>query len=173
MNMSHSIKNLYIINGTMGIGKTTVSKALLKELDNCVFLDGDWCWMMDPFIVNDETKQIVMDNITHSINNFIHSSTYANIILCWVIPSQEILDDLIHYLDLENVHLYPITLMCTKEKLIERIQKDIDNNIRKKDVIERSIQYLNNYKSMNTIHIDVSNLSVKETIEQIKQRTLL
>ena len=56
MNMSHLIKNLYIINGPMGVGKTTVSQGLLNSLDHCVFLDGEWCWDMHPFIVNNETK---------------------------------------------------------------------------------------------------------------------
>ena len=165
-------KNLYIIHGTMGVGKTTVSQALLKELDDSVFLDGDWCWMMNPFIVNDETKAIVMDNIVHCINNFIHSSAYKNIILCWVIPSQEILDDLLDKLDIKDIHVYPITLMCNQDKLVERIQKDIDQGIRNKDVIDRSIQYLKNYESMNTIHIDVSDMTIEDTVKKIKELTL-
>ena len=165
-------KNLYIIHGTMGVGKTTVCQSLLKELDNSVFLDGDWCWMMNPFIVNDETKAIVMDNIVHCINNFIHSSAYKNIILCWVIPSQEILDDLLDKLDIKDIHVYPITLMCNQDKLVERIQKDIDQGIRNKDVIDRSIQYLKNYESMNTIHIDVSDMTIEDTVKKIKELTL-
>jgi len=46
-------KKLIIINGTMGVGKSTISKALYKNLENSVWLDGDWCWMMNPFIVNE------------------------------------------------------------------------------------------------------------------------
>ena len=41
----------------MGVGKTTVSHLLKKELHHSVMLDGDWCWDMHPFIVNDETKK--------------------------------------------------------------------------------------------------------------------
>ncbi len=37
----------------MGVGKTTVCRELLRTLDKCVWLDGDWCWMQDPWIVND------------------------------------------------------------------------------------------------------------------------
>jgi shikimate kinase len=46
------MKRLIFISGTMGIGKTTISKLLLKELKNSVFLDGDWCWNINPFNVN-------------------------------------------------------------------------------------------------------------------------
>ena len=50
------MKTIYLIGGTMGAGKTTVSQQLKKELPNSVFLDGDWCWDADPFQVTEETK---------------------------------------------------------------------------------------------------------------------
>ena len=50
------MKTIYIIGGTMGVGKTTVSQQLKKELPNSVFLDGDWCWDTDPFQVTEETR---------------------------------------------------------------------------------------------------------------------
>ena len=51
------MKNLYIIGGTMGVGKTTTCQILKQKLKNSVFLDGDWCWDMNPFKVTDETKK--------------------------------------------------------------------------------------------------------------------
>ena len=50
------MKTIYIIGGTMGVGKTTVSQQLKKKLPNSVFLDGDWCWDANPFQVTEETK---------------------------------------------------------------------------------------------------------------------
>ena len=44
------MKKLILINGTMGAGKTTTCQELLKILQPSVFLDGDWCWKMHPFI---------------------------------------------------------------------------------------------------------------------------
>ena len=35
------MKNLFLIGGTMGVGKTTISNELKKKLDNCVYLDAD------------------------------------------------------------------------------------------------------------------------------------
>ena len=70
------MKNLYMIGGTMGVGKTTACKLLKRRLDNAVFLDGDWCWDADPFQVTEETKALVLDNISHMLNNFIHCTAY-------------------------------------------------------------------------------------------------
>ena len=47
-------KKLFIVNGAMGVGKTTTCKELSKKLQD---LDGDWCWMINPFVVNEENKQ--------------------------------------------------------------------------------------------------------------------
>ena len=52
-------KKLFIVNGAMGVGKT-------KKLQNSVWLDGDWCWMINPFVVNEENKRMVINNINSS-----------------------------------------------------------------------------------------------------------
>ena len=45
------MKTLYLIGGTMGVGKTSACRALQQLLPNSVFLDGDWCWNIHPFQV--------------------------------------------------------------------------------------------------------------------------
>lgn len=156
------MKNLIFINGTMGVGKTTISKELQKLLPNCIFLDGDWCWDMSPFIVTDETKKMVLDNITHLLNNFISCSEYKNIIFCWVMHEESILDDVLSRLNKDDCMLHKFSIVCSEQRLISRITKDINQGIRKNDVIERSVPRLNNYFEMDTKKIDVSYISAKE-----------
>ena len=76
------MKTLYLIGGTMGVGKTTVSQILKKRLPNAVYLDGDWCWDASPFQVTEETKAMVLDNICHLLSNFLRCSAYE-ISLVW------------------------------------------------------------------------------------------
>ena len=166
------MKNLIVINGTMGIGKTATSKELQKMLPNCVFLDGDWCWDMSPFIVNDETKNMVVDNISYLLNNFISCSVYENIIFCWVMHEQKILDDVLCRLNKNNCVLYKFSLVCSQKALISRITKDVEMGIRTKDVISRSIERLENYHHMDTEKIDVSHISVKQAAETILKRIM-
>ena len=78
------MKKLYLIGGTMGVGKTATCQQLKSMLSNAVLLDGDWCWDADPFVVTDETKAMVMDNICHVLNNLIRCSAYDNVLFCWV-----------------------------------------------------------------------------------------
>jgi len=161
-------KKLYLIGGTMGIGKTAVSTFLKKSLKNAVMLDGDWCWDADPFTVTDETKTMVLDNICHTLNNFIACSAYDNVIFCWVMHRQSIIDTLLSRLDTENCETVSVSLVCTAEELEKRLRRDIDAGIRSEDIILRSVPRLSMYKELNTVRLDVTGLSVKETAEKIE-----
>ena len=97
------MKRLIMVNGTMGVGKTSTCRALLPLVEPAAFLDGDWCWTMSPFIVNDETKAMVLDNIACLLNRFLACSQYQTVIFCWVMQQQEILDEVLRRLSLEDV----------------------------------------------------------------------
>jgi len=86
------MKTLYMIGGTMGVGKTSVCTELKHLLPRCVFLDGDWCWDADPFQVTEETKTMVLDNIGFLLRQFLRCSVYENIVFCWVMHEQSIID---------------------------------------------------------------------------------
>lgn len=99
------MKRLVLIGGSMGVGKTTVCNQLKLQLKKSVFLDGDWCWDMHPFVVNEETKAMVVENICFLLNQFIHCSSIENIIFCWVMHERSIVDELCRRLELENVEV--------------------------------------------------------------------
>lgn len=161
------MKTVYLIGGTMGVGKTTVSQYLKQHLDNAVFLDGDWCWDTNPFIVNDETKTMVMNNICYLLNNFICCESYDNIIFCWVMHEQSIIDEIISRLDLTFCELKVISLICDEITLKDRILKDVQAGVRQSDVLNRSLERLPLYQNLSTIKIDTSHLSLEEIKERI------
>ena len=163
------MKNIYIIGGTMGVGKTTVSQILKKKLDSCVFLDGDWCWDADPFTVTEETKLMVMQNITFLLNQFIHCSAYRNIVFCWVLHDQAIIDDILSGMDLVNCNVKVISLICSEEQLRKRLYFDVTAGKRKEDVIERSVLRLPLYRCLNTIKIVTDYKLPEEIATEISQ----
>lgn len=162
------MKHIYMIGGTMGIGKTTTCHVLKEKLNNSVFLDGDWCWDMDPFQMTEETMQMVEDNICFLLNNFIHCSAYENIIFCWVLHKQSLIDAILARLDTENCNVKLISLVCHEEALLARLNKDIRSGIRKEAIISRSIGRLPLYESLNTTKIDVSNMTVQQVADLIE-----
>lgn len=157
------MKKLYLIGGTMGVGKTAACQALKRLLPGSVFLDGDWCWDADPFVVNDETKAMVEDNICHLLNNFIRCSAYENVIFCWVMHQQEIIDGILSRLDTTGCDVKCVSLVCSEAALRTRLEKDVTDGIRLPDVIERSVARLPMYEKLNTIRMDTTYMNVYDT----------
>ena len=137
------MKRLYLIGGTI------VCQILKRQLPNCVFLDGDWCWDMEPFQVNEETKAMVMENICFLLNNFLRCSAYETIVFCWVMYEQGIIDEILRKLDVGKYQVYRISLVCAPEELERRIRKDIETGLRTEDVLERSKSRLPLYETLN------------------------
>jgi broad-specificity NMP kinase len=157
------MKKLIIINGTPGSGKTSVAKLLNQELINSVWLDGDWCWMMNPFVVNDENKAMVESNIYHMLNNFINNSYIEYIIFNWVIGHDKLMNRIISHLNVEDAEIFKVSLICEEDVLRERMQLDG----RSEDRIENSIERQRSYHSMDTIKLDTTNLNVNEVVDRI------
>jgi chloramphenicol 3-O-phosphotransferase len=157
--MTDDMKNLIIIGGAMGVGKTSACRELQKILPCNVFLDGDWCWDMRPFIVTDETMAMVRGNITYPLNSFLRCAEFENIIFCWVLHKQEILNDLLHSLTLDTCAVHCFSLICAPHVLAERLNRDIIAGRRESGIIERGLERLWLYDALDTIKIDVSNIS--------------
>lgn len=162
-----TMKRLYLIGGTMGVGKTAVSQRLKRVLPNSVFLDGDWCWDASPFQVTAETKAMVTDNICYLLNNFLHCSVYENIIFCWVMHQQQIIDSIMGKLNTGNCEVKCISLITDEMNLRKRLSEDVEKGIRTADVLERSIARIPLYRTLDTIKIDTSNKSVQVIADEI------
>jgi broad-specificity NMP kinase len=157
-------KKLIIVNGTMGVGKTSICKELLKKTTRAVWLDGDWCWMMNPWLVNEENKQMVLANIVYLLRNFLNNSTYDYVIFNWVIHQPEIFDMILDRLNDLKFELFKITLLCSEEILRARSIKDN----RDLETIEISMQRLKLYEAMETIKVDTTNLTIPEVVGRIQ-----
>ena len=161
------MKNLFLIGGTMGVGKTTTCQILKNKLDRSVFLDGDWCWDMHPFQVTEETKRMVEENICFLLNNFLQCSAYDHVVFCWVMHQQAIIDMILSRLDTAGCKVHAISLVCSEQALRARLQKDVEAGIRSEDVIQRSVERLPLYEKLNTVKLDVSALSAEQAAERI------
>lgn len=162
------MKTVYLIGGTMGVGKTAVCQRLKKELNNAVFLDGDWCWDADPFQVTDETKEMVLENIRFLLNQFIRCSAYDNVIFCWVMHEQSIIDSIVNALDTSACKVKTVSLLCNEENLRARLTKDVEAGVRSAGVIERSVSRIPLYRKLDTVRIGTDGKTIAEVAEMIR-----
>jgi broad-specificity NMP kinase len=160
-------KKLIFLNGTMGVGKSTTCQWLLKMLSPSVYLDGDWCWMMNPFIVSEENKQMVLGNITHLLTSYLEHSAYEYIIFCWVMHEESIVNAVLAPLSGFDFILHQFTLTCSEDALKARLLKDVKEQLRAGDIIDQSLQRLCLYDRMDTTKIDVTDKNAKQAADEI------
>ena len=161
------MKKVYMIGGTMGVGKTTICQEMKKVLSNSVFLDGDWCWDSHPFQVHEETKDMVLHNICFLLNQFIHCSVYENVVFCWVMHEQSIIDTILAGIDKANCEVKVISLICNPDTLRKQLEKDVKKGIRSSDIIERSIARIPLYDKLNTQIITTDGKRIERIVEEI------
>jgi hypothetical protein len=124
---------------------------------------------MRPFVVTDETKAMVESNIAHLLNGFLACSEFENVIFCWVLHEQYILDNLINALNLDGCTTYCCSLVSTEQALVERLNRDIAAGKRSADITERSVAGIPLYDELDTVKIDVSTISPADAARRIAE----
>ena len=151
----------------MGVGKSTVSRILRDRLDNSVLLDGDWCWDMHPFRVTEAKKAMVLDNICCLLGNFLGCPELQNVVFCWVLHEQAVIDGILSRLAIDNVELRCISLVCDEDELRSRLRRDVEAGLRDAGVIERALERLPLYGGLRTTKLDVTGLTPEKTAQLI------
>ena len=80
---------------------------------------------------------------------------------------QYIINDILNNIDTNNCNIKNISLICDKEILRIRLMKDVEDGIRKEDVIERSINRISLYDNLNTLKINTNNKSIDSIVDEI------
>ena len=161
------MKNLILIGGPMGAGKSAACRELLRLVPPAAYLDGDWCWTMHPFAVNARTKAMVMESIAFVLGQFLRCPDYEQVIFCWVMHQQAILDDLLSRLELTDCRVLNLSLVLRPEALAARIGADVAAGVRDEGALARSLERLPLYERLDTRKLDVSDLTPRQTAQAI------
>ncbi len=161
---------LAIINGPMGVGKTTVCRELLRSMDRCVWLDGDWCWMQNPWIVNDETTRIAEDNMLYVLRNHVGSTTWKYVLFSWIFRS----DDLVRHFTSKLVDIphtsAVFTLLCSEEELKARRKAQLPDA--DDETIAYTMDTLSKCASVEATKIETTALSPAQVAARIREHLL-
>ena len=157
-----------IINGPMGVGKTTVGKHIADQNPGTAFIDGDWCMDIHPFIGNQETKVMAVDNILHMIGNYQKCSVCSMVVLVWLMDDPWVIQRISEGLAALRAEMKYVTLVCDRENLIKRWNNDQSCEWRTDEWLRISLKSLPGFVSMDNV-IDTSNFSVDQIADLIMQ----
>ncbi len=160
-----------IINGPMGVGKTTAGKLIAKKNPGTAFIDGVWCMDLHPFIGNRETKAMAVDNILHLIGTYRQCSACRMVVLVWLMDDAWVREKIRDGLAALQAEVQSVTLICDRESLIRRWNDDRNCAWRTNQWLEASLASLPGFAAMeNENMIDTSGLSAEQVAEIILQQ---
>ena len=148
-----------ILNGPMGVGKTTVGKYIADHYPGTAFIDGDWCLDLHPFVGNRETKSMAVDNILHMIGNYMKCSVCKMIVLVWLMDDPWVLRAITDGLAALQAEVKSVTLVCDRENLIRRWENDHNCEWRTDEWLKVSLASLPAFAAMGNT-MDTAGLSV-------------
>jgi len=168
-------KNLIIINGAPGMGKTTVCEELAKAIPRNIYLDCDCFMWATPYIVTEETERIRYENITFTINNYLSCSEYDNVIMSWVFVNQNAIDKILNELNLSNVNIHTYSLVCDFDIWKTRMENDKINLKRKiETTYENWTKRIKDgyYESIEAKSIETSGITAEDVAEVIAKEVI-
>lgn len=158
-----------VINGPMGVGKTTVGKLIADRTPGTAFIDGDWCMDLHPFVGNRETKNMAIDNILHMIGNYMKCSGCRMVVLVWLMEDAWVREKIREGLAALQAEMQSVTLICDGDTLIKRWENDKSCEWRTGMWLDASLSSLPGFAAMENT-IDTSSLSAECVADMIMRR---
>ncbi len=159
---------IIILNGPMGVGKTTVGKTIADRFPGTAFIDGDWCMDLHPFVGNSETKEMAIDNILHMIRNYRDCSQCEMVVLAWLMDDEWVISQLIKGVEALRMDIKSVTLVCDESQLKKQWKEDSSCPWRTDEWLNISIRSLEFFQSRED-SINISGKAVNDVADMIMQ----
>jgi chloramphenicol 3-O-phosphotransferase len=163
---------IIIINGSLGVGKTSVSEELHHKFEKSVHLDGDNIGNVHPFEIYDDARIEHLYRTLQLLVGFHQKYGYQNFVINYVFESSGSLRNLLDLLRPFDAHIYTYWLTCDpkeQEKRILRRQRsgldwELNRFVELQQIQARAAQ-----DGFIGIEVDTSALSSAEVAEEIWQ----
>jgi broad-specificity NMP kinase len=159
----NKLKKLIMIAGPAGIGKTTVCKRLFRTINGCAWLDGDWCWMVNPYPgKNDDQKKYSLESFGRILDGYFNDANTRIILFSWMIQWNFMFELVTNNIPFKNYDVIKIALVCEENVFKQRL---INGNRSENKI--HNLDDMGKYRSLNATIIDTTNLSVCDTANRI------
>jgi broad-specificity NMP kinase len=161
---------ILIINGSLGVGKTSVAEQLTWKFDKSVHLDGDAIGDVHPFEIYDPARIDHLYRTLALLVGFHQQNGYQNFVINYVFESAQSLGDLLALLKPLDPSIHVFWLTCKPQEQEQRIRA------RSRDDVEWELERFVELKRIQAaaaqegfigIEVDTSGLSAAEAAEEI------
>ena len=113
---------IIIINGSLGVGKSSVSEELHYKFDKSVYLDGDYIGYVHPFEIYDEARIDHLYRTLELLVSFHQQNGFQNFVINYVFESADSLQALLNRLTPLDSSIHTYWLTCQPEEQASRIR---------------------------------------------------
>jgi len=166
LNAGKKEMNVIILNGPMGVGKTTVGTRIAEKVPGTALIDGDWCMDIHPFVGNRETKEMAIDNILHMIGNYQKCSVCEMVVLVWLMDEAWVHERLAEGIQALGLGACEYTLICSEEQLRRQWAEDTTCPWRTEEWLRISVKSLQHFSSLDNC-LDTTGLSAEAVADRI------
>ena len=117
------MKTLILLSGSPCVGKTAVGNILLDSYSNSAYLDGDWCWCVNPFDVTDPRLRNGDKSMSFVLSNYLDSNFDYVIFTSVVLTDPEIRRNILNGITAKDYKVLGFTLTCSEQTLVQRHNK--------------------------------------------------
>lgn len=163
---------IYIITGPAGVGKSTISEIIAKDSKKNALIEGDTIYHLVsggyvcPWLENNHLD-VFWENSIDIMSNFLLRD--YDVVFNYIVLKKDIikLTEKLKSLNI-NVTIKFIVLLVNEDTIVARdIQRPLDCQMGQRSIILLN-EFLNeNYAKENIL--DTTNLSIQETVNQIKE----
>jgi len=114
------MKKLILLSGSPCVGKTTVGQYLFEQYSNSAYLDGDWCWCVNPFSVEDKRLRNGDKSMSFVLSNYLQSEFEYVFFTSVVLTDCEIRENILKDITADDYEVLGFTLTCSEETLVKR-----------------------------------------------------
>jgi hypothetical protein len=114
---------IIIINGSLGVGKSSVAEELHWKFSRSVEIDGDAVGNVNPFEIYDADRIDHLYRTLELLIDFHQKSGYENFVVNYVFESHESLQDLLTLLSPHDGTIRTYWLTCGEQEQAERIER--------------------------------------------------
>lgn len=156
------MKKLILLSGSPCVGKTTVGQYLFEQYNNSAYLDGDWCWCVNPFSVEDKRLRNGDKSMAFVLSNYLQSEFEYVFFTSVVLTDSEIRENILKDITATDYEVLGFTLTCSEETLVKRHEERGDEG-------ETNFYWLHlpTYPTDRVIHTD--NKSVAEIAQEMRK----
>jgi len=113
---------IIIINGSLGVGKSSVADELHWKFDKSVHLDGDYIGDVHPFEIYDDARIDHLYRTLELLVSFHQKNGYHNFVINYIFESPDSLQGLIDLLRPHDASIHTYWLTCDEKEQAQRIR---------------------------------------------------